>query len=100
MIRALVVTVALLAAVPKAGPAVVVTIAAMQFAPSRAVVKPGQAVRWVNDDLVPHTVTAPGHFDSKVIAPGAHWEWVAAGSGEIPYACTLHPSMTGNLTIR
>ena len=76
------------------------TIAAMKFEPQSVTVHLGEAVIWVNKDPFPHTVTAPGGFDSKEIAPNATWVYRAKKSGDYAYHCTLHPTMTGQLSVR
>jgi plastocyanin len=77
----------------------VVKIEGMQFAPATLVVKHGDKVVWRNADLVPHTATAAGHFDSRTIAAGASWTWVARKAGRYDYVCTLHPTMKASLLV-
>ena len=78
-----------------------VTIAGMHFLPAMLQVRRGERIEWVNNDLVPHTVTArDGRFDSKNIAAGASWTWVADRAGSAAYACAYHPDMTASVTIR
>ena len=78
-----------------------VTIAGMHFSPAALQVRRGERIEWVNTDLVPHTVTArDGSFDSKTIAAGATWAWVATRAGSVAYACAYHPGMTATVTIR
>lgn len=90
---------ALLSAAAKV-PAKTVTIEAMKFEPQSLTVHVGEQVSWVNKDPFPHTVNAPDSLDSKEIAPGAVWVYRARKAGDIKYHCTLHPTMTGELTIR
>lgn len=79
----------------------IVTIAGMHFSPATLQVRAGERIEWVNNDLVPHTVTArDGSFDSKTIAAGATWAWVPTRVGSVAYACAYHPAMTGTVTIR
>lgn len=47
----------------------------------------------------PHTVTAKGVFDSRSIAAGKSWKYVARTLGEYPYLCTFHPNMKGTLRV-
>lgn len=77
-----------------------VVIEGMQFTPPRLVVKRGDVVVWENKDLVPHTATSPGAFDSRTIAAGKAWQWVAGKPGELPYVCTLHPTMKATLEVQ
>lgn len=77
-----------------------VAIEGMQFSPADVTVKPGDTVIWTNKDIVAHTVTSKsGAFDSKVIAPGATFKYVARRKGAFAYICSLHP-MTAELKVR
>ena len=73
----------------------------MQFSPASLTVSPGDRIVWVNKDLFPHTATADSKaFDSRDIAAGASWTYVAVRSGEYAYSCTFHPTMKGRLVVR
>lgn len=63
--------------------------------------RPGETVQVVNRDGVPHTLTAGnGAFDTGVIAGEGNGSFSAPDSdGVIAFICTIHPSMTGQLTI-
>ena len=69
------------------------------YAPAAVTVKRGTRVTWTNQDPFPHTVTAPGRFDSGSIAAGASWSYVARTPGQYDYICTLHPNMKGQLVV-
>ena len=77
-----------------------IAIEGMKFHPETLAVQPGDVVVWENKDVVPHTVTAAGKFDSGKVATGARWAWTAAGSGPIEYVCTYHPGMKARLVLR
>ncbi len=78
-----------------------VTIEAMRFVPETLTVQRGDRVVWVNKDLFPHTATAHGGtFDSGSMAPGSSWTYVAREPGRHRYLCSLHPTMTGTLTVQ
>ena len=77
-----------------------IVIEGMQFTPATLVVKRGDRVVWRNSDLVPHTATAAGVFDSRTIAAGQSWQWVAGSPGELRYVCTLHPTMKATLVVQ
>jgi plastocyanin len=77
----------------------VVRIEGMQFAPATLVVKQGDKVTWRNTDLVPHTATAAKRFDSRTIAAGGSWTWVAGKPGRYDYVCTFHPGMKATLVV-
>ena len=76
-----------------------VTIDGMQFQPVTLAVKAGDKVVWVNKDVVAHTATAAGRFDSPSIAAGRQWTWKVTGRGRIDYVCTLHPGMKAALVV-
>jgi len=77
----------------------VVTIEGMKFEPATLRVKMGDQVVWRNKDLVPHTATAEGKFDSKGIGAGKSWAWTAATRGQVDYVCTYHPGMKGSVVV-
>ena len=70
------------------------------FGPKTATIRPGGTVTWINDDTVPHTVTAnDGSFDSGLIAPGGRYERTFASATTVSYRCTFHPGMVGTVTV-
>jgi plastocyanin len=73
----------------------------MSFSPATANVKVGQQVRWRNDDNIVHTATqTAGAFDTGFLSPGATSAPITMNTaGNINYACTVHPTMTGILTV-
>jgi plastocyanin len=71
-----------------------------RFIPEKITVKQGDRVVWVNKDPFPHTATAGRTFDSKSIAPGHSWAYVARKPGAFDYVCTLHPGMKGTLIVQ
>jgi len=77
-----------------------VVIEGMRFMPQTLMVGRGQTVTWLNRDPFPHTVTSPGSFDSKSIAAGASWTFTVKKTGDYAYQCSLHPTMTGRLSVR
>jgi len=76
-----------------------VVIEGLKNEPETLTVKRGDTVIWTNKDPFPHTVTAPGKFDSHEIAAGGSWKYVARTAGEYRYICTLHPNMKGVLRV-
>jgi plastocyanin len=76
-----------------------VVIDGVKFEPEALSVKRGDTVVWVNKDPFPHTVTAPGAFDSHSIAAGKTWKYVARKAGDYSYVCTLHSNMKGTLKV-
>ena len=70
------------------------------FVPDKLDVAAGTAITWINNDDVPHSVTADdGTFDSGPIQPGKSFRWTAQGADAIPYHCIFHPSMTATMTV-
>ena len=66
-------------------------------------------VVWVNADesdngygtsgTTHHLVSDNGVFDSGDIAPGAGYSFTFPGPGTYSYHCSIHPTMTGTITI-
>jgi plastocyanin len=77
----------------------VVTIEGMQFHPATVTVRAGDRITWRNQDVVPHTVTAAGRFDSGSVAGGKTWSWTARTRGRHDYVCTFHPGMKGTVIV-
>jgi nitrite reductase (NO-forming) len=77
------------------------------YTPPEITVSSGATVTWTNDDSTIHTVTEGGPgaagatpaFDSSIIAPGATWDHTFDTAGAFDYYCTLHPFMTGKVTV-
>lgn len=77
-----------------------VSIRDFSFQPAQLSVEPGTTVTWTNEGNEPHTVTADnGLFDSGVLYPGDSYSVQFDGMGTLSYYCTLHPSMTGGITV-
>ena len=78
-----------------------VVIRSFAFAPATDTVQAGDTVRWINQDVVPHTATSRiGGFDSGTLESGQDWRYVARTPGTFAYECTLHPTMRGTLVVR
>lgn len=76
------------------------------FDPEEISVKVGTTVVWTNDDSVAHTVTSgdpnsgpTDDFDSGLIKPGKTFEHRFDSAGTTSYYCTVHPWMTGKVTV-
>jgi plastocyanin len=78
----------------------VIAMEGMQFQPATVTVKRGDKVVWQNKDIVPHTATAAGKFDSRDIAVSRSWSWTAKTPGRYEYVCTYHPTMKGALVVQ
>jgi plastocyanin len=68
------------------------------FNPKTVTVKVGQTVKWVNKDDVPHDVTG-GPLKSSTFNKGGSYAYTPKKAGTISYVCTIHPGMTGTLTV-
>ncbi len=77
-----------------------IVIKGSQFVPALLRLAPNDTVIWTNADIVPHTVNATKAFDSKNLAPGQSWRFVAKKKGEFNYACSYHPTMLGVLIVQ
>lgn len=70
------------------------------YSPAVVTVAVGTLVIFLNQDSQPHTATAPGAFDSGVIAPnGGRWVWVASVAGTFPFFSSMQPNMAGQITV-
>lgn len=78
-----------------------VSIANFAFSPASVTVKVGQTVTWTNNDSVAHTVTSDdGSFDSGQLSPGATFKHTFDKAGQYSYHCSVHPDMTGSVTVQ
>jgi plastocyanin len=74
-----------------------VAIRAMQFDPAVVRARVGDMIVWTNEDIVPHTATAAGTFDSQQISSKQQWRYTVTHAGDIAYSCTFHPTMHGTI---
>jgi len=81
------------------------------YSPATLTVSKGEVITVSNDDTAPHTVTSgasPGEpdagqlFDTSIImaAGTADIDTSTIDPGEYPFHCTVHPFMTGTLTVQ
>jgi cytochrome c oxidase subunit II len=81
------------------------------YSPATLTVSKGEVITVSNDDTAPHTVTSgasPGEpdagqlFDTSIImaAGTADIDTSTVEAGEHPFHCTVHPFMTGTLTVQ
>lgn len=73
----------------------------LRFHPDHAQVTVGQKVTWVDDESVPHDVKADSGatFQSPTFGHKGTFSITPTKAGTIEYECTLHPGMTGKLTV-
>jgi plastocyanin len=85
------------------------------YKPDLVTISMGDTITWINNDIVPHTVTgasdiqdaktwgdiviAEEKFDSGVFLPDERWGFTFNEAGEYEYVCTLHPWMIGEVKV-
>ena len=81
--------------------AVVIEMVDIKFDPEDATANVGQQVCWVNEDTVQHDAVAEegGEFKSELFGKGKTFTTTIDQPGTIEYVCTVHPGMTGTLTV-
>lgn len=80
-----------------------VSIKDFTFRPADLTVAPGTKITVTNNDTTTHTMTATKGkaFDTGDIAAGSSATFTAPSkAGGYPYDCTIHPFMTGTLTVK
>jgi plastocyanin len=89
-----------------AGPKVGVIMKNIQFNPKNVTVAKGGTVTWANGESVPHDVTkesGPGpDFSSGKgnLNQGDTYKQTFTVAGKVNYVCTIHPNMTGTVTVK
>lgn len=68
------------------------------FSPSQLAIKAGTTVVWTNMDQTNHTVTSTS-FNSGQIASGGVFSFTFNDKGTFTYACSIHPTMQGKITV-
>ncbi len=77
-----------------------VQIHAFKFDPQTVQARVGDAIRWTNQDLAPHTATADEFgWDTEEISKGEFVEIVVTKGMETSYFCAFHPHMKGTIEI-
>lgn len=69
------------------------------FEPATLEVKVGDTVTFKNEDSAPHVVKIDGRELGQQES-GASVTWTAETAGSFPYTCTIHPAMTGEITVK
>jgi len=70
------------------------------FTPKEMTIKAGSTVRWTNKDDIPHTVTSDSNlFSSPTLDTNQAFQFTFEKPGRFLYFCTLHPMMTGVITV-
>src|ERR1700730_3489448 len=70
--------------------------------PASIKVAVGTTVTWVNRDDIPHTVVSTDRalFKSKVLDTDEKFSYTFARPGKVPYFCSIHPKMTGEVVVQ
>jgi len=77
-----------------------VTIERFAFNPETLELRPGEAVEWVNGDVVPHTATErTRRWDSSKLARNQTFRITLSTVGVVEYFCAYHPHMRGRLVV-
>jgi plastocyanin len=83
-----------------ANSAVMVGIDNFTFTPADLTIAPGTTVTWINHDDIPHTVVETGTaFRSKALDTDDKFSFTFTAAGKFSYFCSLHPHMTGKITV-
>jgi plastocyanin len=74
----------------------------LKFEPEDATANVGQEICWFNEDTIAHNAVDEegGAFESELFDKGQTFTATVDTPGTINYVCTVHPGMTGTLTIR
>jgi plastocyanin len=76
-----------------------VTIDNFTFQPAQLTVKVGTTVTWKNHDDIPHAIVSAGKFRSKTLDTDDSYSFTFTAAGDYKYFCSLHPHMTGTITV-
>jgi len=77
-----------------------VTIDNFSFTPQRIRVSAGTTVTWTNHDDIPHTVVSVTNlFASPPLDTDKQFSVTFRNSGTYDYYCSIHPHMTGSVTV-
>ena len=81
--------------------AVVIKMVDIKFDPKDATAEAGQQICWVNEDTIEHNAVAEqgADFKSELYGKGQTFTATVDQPGTVEYVCTVHPGMTGTLTI-
>jgi plastocyanin len=79
-----------------------VTMEGIKFNPASVTVKAGDKVTWTNKDSVGHDVTGDNFKsgDSGGLQNGDTFAQTFDKKGKFDYVCTVHPGMTGSVTVK
>ena len=76
------------------------------YEPGEVAIKTGDTVTWVNDDISTHNLASgtpdegtTNEFESGLMQVAGTFEHTFNNAGKIDYYCTIHPWMTGVVTV-
>ena len=71
------------------------------FDPQEVEAKVGQTITWVNEDDAPHNAVAQngGDLKTETFEKDGSDSYTPQEAGTIEYICTVHPEMTGTITV-
>jgi plastocyanin len=80
---------------------VVIRMVDIKFDPEDATAKAGQEICWTNEDSIDHNAVAESGatFESELFRKGQTFTATVDEPGRVEYVCTIHPGMTGTLTV-
>lgn len=77
-----------------------VVIKSFKFEPKHIRVKVGDTIRWINEDLAPHTATAmESGWDTGEVVKGDSKTIMVTEGIETSYFCMFHPHMKGTIEL-
>jgi plastocyanin len=79
---------------------VTVEIVEYDFSPRDLTIKVGTQVTWINRDNVPHDATANDAWGTGILKMDEGTSISLDEPGTYNYICTVHPYMTGTLTVK
>ena len=87
---------------PCASDAVVIKMANIKFDPEKTSARARQKICWENDDTVDHDAAANSGaaFKSALFGKGQTFTTTVDKPGTVKYECTIHPGMTGEITVK
>jgi plastocyanin len=81
--------------------AVTIKMVDTRFDPETATASVGDTVCWVNEDSIQHNAVAESgaSFKSELFNKGETFTAKLDQAGDVKYVCTVHPGMTGEITV-
>lgn len=76
-----------------------IAISNFAFNPAKMTIPVGTTITWTNNDYVKHDVTFK-NFASKELSQGETYSHKFDTKGTYSYICEVHPSMTGEITVK